>query len=68
MGETQRNSDGYICGYVDSNEVGEKGCRHLSKAAWGKLEDISLCNWLLTQGKTKSATEAADTSPGEAGR
>ena len=30
----------YICGYVDRNEVGEKGCRHLSKAALGELEEI----------------------------
>ena len=38
MGETLNNRAGYICGYVDGNEVGEKGCRHLSKAAWGELE------------------------------
>ena len=65
--EAQNNMAGYICGYVDFNEVGEKGCRHLSKAAW-ELEEIRLCNCSLTQGKTKSGTGAAGTSAGEAGR
>ena len=59
---------GYICGYVGENEVGEKGCRHLSKAAWGQLEEINLCNCSLTQRETKSGTGAAGTSAGEAGR
>ena len=65
--EAQENIPGYICGYVGGNEVGEKGCRHLSKAAWGELEAISLCNCSLTQGITKSGTGAAGTSAGEPG-
>ena len=64
----QTNMAEYICGYVDRNEVGEKGCRHLSKAAWGELEEIYLCNCSLTQRKTKSGTGAVGTSAGEAGR
>ena len=48
--------------------MGEKGCRHLSKAAWGELEEINLGNCSLTQGETKSGTGAAGTSAGEAGR
>ena len=55
-------------GRGDSNEVGEKGCRHLSKAAWGELEVIDLCNCTLTQLGTKSETGAAGISAGEAGR
>ena len=58
---------GYICGKVEGNEVGEKGCRHLSKAAW-ELELIDLGNFSLTQGLTKSGTGAAGTSAGEANR
>ena len=65
--EAQRNRPGYICGYVGGNQVGEKGCRHLSKATWGELEHISLGSCSLTQGETKSGTEAAGTSAGEAG-
>ena len=68
MGEAQRNMAGYICEYVGKNEVGEKGCGHLLKAAWGELEVIDLCNYSLTQTKTKSGTGAACTSAGEAGR
>ena len=49
MGEAQENNPEYTCGYVDSNEVGEKGCRHLSKAVWGELEVIYLCNCSVTQ-------------------
>ena len=64
----QTNMAEYICGYVVDNEVGENGCRHLSKAAWGELERISLCNCSLTQGGTESETDAAGTSAGEAGR
>ena len=67
MGEAQSNSTGYICGYVASNEVGGKGCRHLSKAVWGQLEEISLSHSCLTQGITKSGTGAAGTSVREAG-
>ena len=67
MGEAQTNMAGYICGYVDNNEVGEKGCRHLSKAAWGELEVISLSICFLTQLGTTSGTGAAGTSAGEAG-
>ena len=66
--EAQRNRSGYICGYVVGNEVGEKGCRHLSKAAWGKLEEIHICSCSLTQGRTKSGTGAAGTSAGDAGK
>ena len=51
----------FFCGYVDTNKVGEKGCRHLSKAAWGELEEIYLGDCSLTQGKIKSGTGAADT-------
>ena len=48
--------------------MGEKGCRHLSKAAWGELEEISLCHCSLTQGETKSGTGAVRTSAGEVGK
>ena len=68
MGEAQKNKFAYCCGYVDNNEVGEKGCRHLSKAAWGELEGIYLGHWSLTQGIIKSGTGAAGTSAGEVGR
>ena len=68
MGAAQKNIAGYICGYVGFNEVGEKGCRHLSKAAWGELEVIYLCTCSLTQTGTKSGTGAAGISAGEAGR
>ena len=50
--EAQKNIPGYMCGYVEGNEVGEKGCRHLSKAAWGELEVIHL-SWLLNSGGNK---------------
>ena len=67
MGEAQLNRVGYICGSVDENEVGEKGCRHLSKAtAWGELEVISLGHCSFTQGGTKSGRGDAGTSVGEA--
>ena len=59
---------GYRCGFVGGNEVGEKGCRHLSKAAWGELEEIYLGNCSLTQMIIKSGIGAASTSAGEAGR
>ena len=52
---------GYICGYVVDNEVGEKGCSHLSKAAWEVLEEIWICHCSLTQRITKSGTGAAGT-------
>ena len=68
MGAAQINIPEYICGYVVENEVGEKGCRHLSKAAWGELEETSLCNCSLTQLETKLGTGAAGTSAGETGR
>ena len=67
MGAAQINIPVYICGYVGENEVGEKGCRHLSKAAWGELERIDLCNCSLTQTETKSGTRAAGTSAEKAG-
>ena len=57
----------YICGYIGGNKVGEKGCRHLSKAAWGELEVIVLGHCYLTQGKIKSGIRAAGTFAGEAG-
>ena len=57
----------YICGYVDGNEVGEKGCRYLPKATWGELEKIYLCNCSLTQGRTKSGKGGAVTSAGAVG-
>ena len=57
----------YVGGYVDRNEVGEKGCRHLSKAAWRELEEIWICHCSLTQRITKSGTGDAGTSAGEAG-
>ena len=62
--EAENNCAGYICGYVGGNEVGEKGCRHLSKAAW-ELEEIDLSNCFLTQTETKLGTGAAGTSAGE---
>ena len=58
---------GYICGYVGRNEVGDKGFRHLSKAAWEELEEIILCHCSLNQTGTKSGTGAANTSAGENG-
>ena len=67
LGEAQNNWARYICGYVGGNEVGEKGCRHLSKAAWRKLEGIYLCNRSSTKGKTKSGTGVASTSAREPG-
>ena len=66
--EAQENMAEYICGYVVENEIGEKGCRHLSKAAWGDLEVISLSYCSLTQTQTKSGTGAVSTYAGEAGR
>ena len=66
--EAQRIKAVYIFGYVGGNEVGEKGCRHLSKAAWGELEEIWLCDCSLIQTGTKSGTGAAGISAGEAGR
>ena len=68
MGKAQKNMAGYICGYVVGNEVGEKGCRHLSKATWEELEVIYIRNCSLIQAETKSGTGAAGTSAGEAGR
>ena len=68
MEAAQENRAGYICGYVGNNKVSEKGCRHLSKAAWEELEEIHLCHCSLTQTKTKSGTGATGTSAGEAGR
>ena len=65
--EAQNNMAEYICGYVDNNEVGEKGCRHLSKAAWGQLEELWLGNCSLTQLQIKSVTRVAGTSAGEVG-
>ena len=65
--EAQTNIPVYICGYVDGNEVSEKGCRHLSKAAWGELEVIDLGNFSLTQGEAQLGTGAAGISAGEAG-
>ena len=59
---------GYICGYVGYNEVGKKGCRHLSKAAWGELEVIGLGIYSLTQTITKSGKGAAGTSTAETGK
>ena len=68
MGAALRNRAGYIGEYVGDNEVGEKGCRHLSKAAWGDLEEIVLGHCSLTKTLTKSGTGAVSTSSGEAGR
>ena len=65
--EAQRNIAGYICGYVVGNKVGEKGCRHLSKAEWGELEEIGLGPCSLTQLQIKSVTRVAGTSAGEVG-
>ena len=42
--------------------MGEKGCRYISKAAWMKLEVISLSYCSLTQAGTPYATGAANTS------
>ena len=67
MGATQRNTARYICGYIGDNKVGEKGCRHLSKAAWAELEEIWICHCSLTQMETKSGTGAAGISAGEVG-
>ena len=68
MGQALNNRVGYNCGYVDGNEVGEKGCRHLSKAAWRELDVIRLGYCSLTQTETKSGTGAASSSAGEAGK
>ena len=67
MGEAQSIIAEYFCGYVGGNKVGEKGCRHLSKAAWGQLEEIHLGHCSLTQLVMKSGTGAAGTSVGEVG-
>ena len=58
----------YICGYRGDNAIEEKGCKHLSKAAWAELKEIRLGHCSLTQMKTKSGTGAAGTSAREAGR
>ena len=49
MGEAQKNMAEYIWGYVGGNNVGDKGCRHLSKATWEDLEEIYLGHCSLTQ-------------------
>ena len=67
MGAAKINIAEYICGYIGGNDVAEEGCRHLSKAVWGKLKEISLCHCPLTQVITKSGTGAASTSAEEAG-
>ena len=67
MGEAQNNLAEYICGYIDNNELGEKGCRNLSKAAWGDLQEIRRGYSSLTKSLTKSGTGAAGTLAGEAG-
>ena len=67
MGEAQRYMVGYISGYVGDNKIYEKGCRHLSKAAWGELERIHLCHCSLTQGRIKLGRGVAGTSAEEAG-
>ena len=66
--EAQKNISVYICGYLGGNEVGEKGCRYLSKAAWGQLERIYLGLSSLIQEKTKSGLGAPCTSAGDPGR
>ena len=67
MDKAQENMAEYICGYVDNNEVGEKGCRHLSKVAWGEPKVIWLSYCSLTQATTKLVIRAAGTSLLEAG-
>ena len=68
MGAAQENIPEYISGYEGRNKVGEKGSRHLLKAAWGEIEEIHLCLCSLTQGLTKLRTGAAGTSAREAGK
>ena len=49
----------YSCVYIDNNEISEKGCRYLSKAAWRELEVMALSNYSFTQTGIKSVTGAA---------
>ena len=68
MGETKINKSGYKCGYLDDNQVGEIGCRHLSKAIWGDLEVIELGIYSLTQAGIEFLTKAASSSAISIGR
>ena len=45
MEETQINTTRSSSGYVGDNQIGENGCKHLSKAAWRELEEIVLSNF-----------------------
>ena len=67
MGEAQIYWAWYICEYVVENEIGEKGCRHFSKAVWGELKWIYQGHCSITQGGTKSGTGDAGISAGEPG-
>ena len=47
--------------YIGENEIGEKGCRYLSKAEWKEMEEINLSICYLTQMKIKLAIRAVNT-------
>ena len=51
-----------MCGYLGDNQVGEIGCRHISKATWGGLEVVDLGNYSLTQVGIEFLIKAASSS------
>ena len=53
---------------IVNNQIGEKGCRYISKAAWGKLENILLSSGSLTKIGISSAIGDAGTSARGTGR
>ena len=54
LDEAQINISVYICEVVGYNEVGDKGCLHLSKAAWGELRWIQLGYYCLISDRNKT--------------
>ena len=56
-----KNIEAEYCEYVDGYKIDEKGCRHLSKAAWGKLEDVIFYHYSFTH-REKISDRAAGTS------
>ena len=46
--EPSKNVGAYSLFEVEKNKIGEKGCRHFSKAIWRELEVIQLSSLPLT--------------------
>ena len=67
-GEHQKNRIVYCSVFVEVNQIGEKGCRHISKETWRELEGVVLRNDSLTQTEITSVTEVVGLSTGETGR